>query len=293
MALVSLPLFAFAVRLARDARSSGRIVLGDDALSIVLPGTLRRPIEIARMHVRKAIVDPAGHANGEERLHFAVAPGRFLYSSVGGSDAPFLGADPAFPNLAIVFDKPMAFDEPRRRLTVRVESASTPSGAAVSAIANEFAPMHPLSAGCAVPGLLLRVDNPGPASVVFSHWLGTSDDSSEPTQAPAIRPALTAQALAQRRLRTWGGALFVGLFAAFGAVRGGGHGFVGAVGRAAHQGEALGLGIAGLLLSAGMVFDMRLRAEERRGLARLPSFALVATGMMVIAVTMAAGSGYS
>lgn len=267
MALVSLPMFLFAARLARDAVSNGRVVLTGDMLSIVLPRTLREPLTLSRARVARAIVDPEGQRNDDERLRFQVAPGRFLYSSVTGSEAPFLGAEPAIPNLALVFDAPVAFEEPRRR----------------SNYGGEFAPLLPLEPGVAVPGLLLWVGDPGSARLALGRWLGRSDDTPARIEPDGTRVPLSSEGLSRTRILTWRSALLLAACVVFG----------GAGGRAAHIGNPLVVAVGVFCLCGGYVLDAHLRREERHGLARLPSFGLLGVGLMLIMVASVASSPYS
>jgi hypothetical protein len=104
-------------QLLLDAVACGEIVVRDDVISSILPRTLRRPIKLDRAVVAGVIVDADAVSNGDERLRFSVdEDATYVYSSIGGSALPILSPERAVPNLAIVFDRPVEFSEPRRRV---------------------------------------------------------------------------------------------------------------------------------------------------------------------------------
>lgn len=155
MSLVSVPMLGFASRLLLDAISGGEIVVGEDALSIILPPTLRRPIKLDRAVVAGVIVDEDAVSNEDERLRFSVdGDATYLYSSIGGSALLILSPERAVPNLAIVFDQPLEFSEPRRRIFSL----------------DDFVPLRPLQPPLPAPGVFLRVADPVRASLQLASW---------------------------------------------------------------------------------------------------------------------------
>jgi hypothetical protein len=155
LSLVSVPMLTSARRLLLDAVDGGELVVGEDALWIILPRTLGRPIKLDRAVVAGVIVDGDAGRNGDEWLRFSVDRDRtYLYSSICGSALPILSPERAVPNLAIVFDHPIAFSEPRRRVFSL----------------DEFSPLRPLQPSSPTLGVLLRVADPARASLQLASW---------------------------------------------------------------------------------------------------------------------------
>lgn len=272
LAVLTLPILAFATRLIRDGATEGQIQITPDGLLINAAGVLRQPIRIPREHVAEAIVDPVGSRNGEERLRFAVDAGHFLYSSVAGSELAFLGPDAATPNLALLFDHPLSFTEPRRRWGGSVD----------------LAPLRPLTPGVAVAGVLLRIDNPTTARHELIPWLhpgnsppitadptlhiGTAQARGEgSTPPPVARQPLSEPELRAGRSRTWRAAARIGVALAF----------IFGIRQATSLATTMIIAVAAGCIASGIAWDTRLRHDEREGLARWPSFALLAVGLLV------------
>jgi hypothetical protein len=272
LGLVSLPMLAFAALLIRDAASRAQIELTRHALRVSTPGALRRPITIVREHVEAVIVDAGGFVNLEERLRFAVDNGGFLYSSISGSDLAFLGSEATVPNLALVFERPLVFPQARRRWLGRTE----------------FAPLRPLSPGQSEPGVLLTLKDPAGAERALYAWLhpdgspretaridadlAPGDNATPVSLSPTLRHPLTEPVLARRRL----------LSRFFAAAFGLGVTIWIAAGHAAGAVNAVILAMAAGCIVAGITRDTKLHDEERGTLARLPSVALVAIGLVTI-----------
>lgn len=272
LGLVSLPMFAFAARLIRDAVSRDQMELTRDALRVSSPGALRRPITIAREHVVTVIVDAGGFANSEERLRFAVGDGGVLYSSISGSDLAFLGSEATIPNLALVFEYPLVLSQARHRSLGRTA----------------FAPLRPLSPDQTELGVLLTVKDPAGAERALVAWLHPDGPSRETTPvdadlalggsatpvslSPTFRHPLTEPVLARRRSFS---RLFAATFALSVTI------WI-AAGHAAGAVNAAILAMAAGCIVAGVARDTKVRDEERGTLARLPAVALLAIGLVTI-----------
>ena len=261
-------------RLLLDAIAGGELVVGEDVLSIVLPRTLRRPIKLDRAVVAGVIVDDDPARNGDERLRFSVdRDATYLYSSIGGSVLPLLSPEPTVPNLAIVFDQPLEFSEPRRRILSRLD----------------FSPLQPLQPSSPAAGVLLRVADPARASRQLARWshpervrgaLGSTPSLRRPDHLPcsvrALRRPLPREYV--RRSARWSSLPLIGVV--FASV------FASSRASLSLDREALLL-VALILLLSGGVLDTRLRYQERGGVARLASVGLVGAGLL-IAITITA-----
>jgi hypothetical protein len=276
MSLMSVPLLIAARRLVLDAMAGGKIVVGEDVLAIFLPRTLRRPIRLSRAVVAGVIVDQNAVSNGDERLRFLLdGDSTYLYSSVGGSALPILSPERAVPNLAIVFEHPLAFSEPRRRIFG----------------AQDFLPLRPLQPSAPARGLLLRVADPVRASLQLARWydlgrardaLGTLPSIGAKAHGPtgsrrgmALRRPLSREQM--KRSTAWPSLPLIGVVLA--VVYAGRHASFTTIR------ELLLLAGVALFLTGGAL-DMRLHYQERGGRARVMSLGLAATGLMIaIAVT--------
>ncbi len=279
LSLVSIPMLLYVRLLLLDALTGGELVVRDDDISIILPRILRRPISLGRAAVAGAIIDEEPVSNGDERLRFPIgADSAFLYSSISGSALPILSPERVLPNLAIVFEQPLQFPEPRRRALG----------------AEQFSPLHPLEPSSPAAGVLLRVTDPTRAARILATW----SDSARVHQAlraeserppgglpdgthrnmPSLRRPLSSERVAS--LTRWSSVPLIGAIVA--VVYAGRHASF-TPGRVA----LLLVGFA-LLLSGG-VLDTRLRYQERGGLPHLASMGLAAIGIMIaIAVTVLA-----
>jgi hypothetical protein len=281
MSLVSVPMLTSARRLLLDAIAGGELMVGEDVVSIIVPRTLRGPIRLDRAVVAGVIVDADAVRNGDERLRFSVGGDRtYLYSSICGSALPILSPERAVPNLAIVFDQPIAFSEPRRRVFSL----------------DEFSPLRPLQPYSPTPGVLLRVADPARASLQLASWsdpqrvrdaLASTPsrrpvchpaDPPDPPDRPKRVPALRRPLMRERAMRSiWPSLSLLGLVPA--VVYAGRHGSF-SLAR-----EALLL-VGFVLLLGGGFLDTRLRDQERGGIARMMSFGLAGAGLMIaLAVT--------
>lgn len=108
------------------------------------------PIKLDRAVVAGVIVDDDPARNGDERFRFSIdRAATYLYSSISGSALPILSPEPTVPNLAIVFDQPLEFSEPRRRILSRLD----------------FGLLQPLQPSSPAARVLLRVADPARASL--------------------------------------------------------------------------------------------------------------------------------
>ncbi len=276
MSLASLPMLSYARRFLLDASAGGEVAVGENVLSIILPRTLRRPIKLHRTGVAGVIIDAEAVANADERLRFSVDGGAsYLYSSIGGSVLPILGAERAVPNLAIVFDQPLKFSEPRRRFFGL----------------SDFLPLRPLQPSSPAPGVMLRVADPVSASLQLASWndpdrvrlaLSSAPSANPPghqpdglaRNVPPLRQPLSRE---HAKRATWPSLLLVGVV--FALVYAGRH-------ASFSLGREVLLAVGFAFFLSGGVLDTRLRNQERGGFARVMSVGLAGTGlMMVMAVT--------
>jgi hypothetical protein len=281
MALGALPIFRYAVAFTRDAFATGDLTVTTDEITLRLPHTLRRPIHIDRECVSGAIVDACGAANNDERLRFPVPGGSYLYSSVAGSALPYLGFGPGIPNVAVVLNRPIVFEEARRR---RIGLS-------------EYEPVRPLQPDVPVLGLLVRVHEPEQAEAKLNGWLDPSrartallaiaEQYHPEIRGPGDRGSPVRRPLDERAVRraTWLSWLgLIGLVVAFVVL--------GRHGRYTTGREALLLVGFALMLVGGFI-DTRLRYQERRGPARVASLALTGLGIGIALVVTALSGAHT
>lgn len=283
LSLAAVPMLGYATRLLLDAMSGGKILVEEDLLSIVLPRTLRRPIKLDRSVVAGVLVEEDAVKNNDERLRFPVdrddGDATYLYSSISGSDLPILSPERAIPNLAIVFEQPLEFTEPRRRRFSR----------------DYFSPLRPLQPSLLVPGMLLRAADPVHASLQLASWsdpehvrgvLGgspsVSSSGSRPTSSRRGVPALRRPLSRERATASiWSSLPLIGALLGLSYV--GGHASFTA------SRAALFL-VALVLVLSGGVLDTRLRYQERGRLARVLSIGLAGIGLMIALVVAVLGT---
>jgi len=148
---------------SRLAFLRARLELRGDRVTLDHPGVFREPMTVERDLIRLAAIDTGrpGTAGtdadrrfpiGEQRSRWAlpanepIEPLGWLWTAVGGSPLPFIGVTARRPNLAILFERPVAAP-PLRRETV-------------------FGPLE----GEGVVGLLLAVRSPETALRTLSEW---------------------------------------------------------------------------------------------------------------------------
>lgn len=143
-ALIALPGLWWGVGIIRRGLARNWLKVDAGTLTIDVPQSLRRPLTIEHADIAAVLVDDTGTSNGDERLRFLTGTGdAYLYSSLTGSPLPMLGGEGTLPNVAVVFTRPLAFDEPRHR---------PPSNGRV--------PLRPLRRNHVVPGVLLCCERP-------------------------------------------------------------------------------------------------------------------------------------
>ena len=246
------------VNIIRRGWLRNRLGVATDTLTIDVGQTLRRPLKLDRADIAAILVDDAAVANGDERLRFSVGDA-YLYSSVAGSALAMLGGEGTVPNVALVFKRPLSFDEPRRLPP-----------------ANGRAPLEPLRRSLAVPGILLCCEHPH--ALPATHDLQAVPSAGHPEPLTALRPLTegqTARSLAVRSV-----ALALAVTIAFLAQLPGER-----VQPPSCQSRRPPQFCSGLLL------DARLRARERGGWARLVPLLLLATGLVALSA-LATASRY-
>lgn len=180
---------ALRAKLARRARlivEGGELVVDD-------PAVMRRPLRVPGDAVRvvvpdstAGVIDQAGLVGRFPIWRFA-APTildqpfaemtGYLYASHAGSVVPSLGRRGERPNLALIFERPVALP-PLRRMSSAAFVGYPPHGAA--------------PAGAEVPGLLVRVDDPETAAASLGEWFPVRDLSDHDVRdlkpvAPIVR----------------------------------------------------------------------------------------------------------
>jgi hypothetical protein len=256
-AIIGLPGLWWGVNIIRRGLLRNRLRVATDTLTIDVGQALRRPLRIDRADIAAILVDDAAVANGDERLRFSVGDA-YLYSSVAGSALPMLGGEGTLPNVALVFKRPLSFDEPRRFPP-----------------ANGRAPLEPLRSRLAVPGLLLRCEHP--QALPASDGLEAVPSAGESEPLTALSPLTEGQTARSFAVRSV--ALALALTIAF---------LVQLPGRT--SATAVVSIAAAASICSGVLLDARLRAHERGGWTRLVPLLLLATGLVALSALATASS---